>query len=154
MKKVFLSWEDIDSSMSVIVDQIKRSTFSPTSLLCIGRGGMIPGRILSDRLSITEISIIDAKMYTGIGTRTDVPKIGSVSLNVRHKNVILVDDIVDTGITMDAVYEKVNQQGPVNIKAATVVVKEHVKRLPSYFDRKAKEDEWIVFPWESEEFKS
>lgn len=152
MKKVYLKWQNIAKSINKIADNIKESGFKPDAIISIGRGGMIPARLLSDILEVKNVSMISAKLYTGIGARNSKPTIGAINTNIQDKNVLIVDDIVDTGITIDAVIDSVNKYRPSIIRIATLVVKDHVKRLPSYYDQTVKEEEWIVFPWELKEF--
>jgi len=148
MKKVYLSWDDTVKAITEISDVIKKSKFLPDMILSVGRGGMIPARLLSDLLKVSDVCMLEAKMYTGIGTRNLQPKLGTLTASVYKKKVLIVDDIVDSGLTLDAVMTMVHNQKADQIKSATIVIKDHVKRLPSYFHQTAKEDEWVVFPWE------
>jgi len=148
MKKVFLSWKEIETAIQNISEQINESGFKPDVIISVGRGGMIPARLISDYIGVSNVQLIEAKMYTGIGTRNSKPKIGTLSSSIHKKNVLIVDDIVDSGLTLDAVVEMLFGQKANSIKAATISVKEHVQRLPRYWSSKVKEEEWIVYPWE------
>jgi len=149
MKKLHLKWKDIEKSLSKITEQLKESNFKPDVIISIGRGGMVPARILSDMLGINEVTMIPAKMYTGVGTRNARPVIGSLSVSIKHKNVLVVDDIVDSGLTIEAVIDLLMKSTPAQIKTVTVAIKENATIMPSYYDMTAKEEEWVVFPWET-----
>lgn len=154
MQKLFLDELIIQKSIKSIVDQIKNSNFIPDILLSVGRGGMIPTRYISDYMLSATLSYIPAQMYTGIGTTQKQPSIGQLSIPVFQKNVLIIDDIVDSGLTVDSIINvlKINQAN--QIKVATIAVKEYVKRLPSFYSLTIKTNEWVVFPWERNEFKN
>lgn len=154
MKKVFYSWDDIEKTMDKIFDQMKESRWLPEVIISIGEGGLVPARLLADRLKRKAIiDMISAKMYTGIGERNATPKIGPLARSYTGMNVLLIDDIIDSGLTIDAVIDKLKTQRCRGIKVATLDAKEHVKRLPSYWVNTVKKEEWIVYPWEKQEFK-
>ena len=148
MKKLHLKWKDIEKSLSKMADQLKESNFKTDVIISIGRGGMVPARILADMLEVDEVTIIPAKMYTGVGTRNARPLIGNINISIKHRNVLVVDDIVDSGLTIDAVIDYLQKSTPSQIKTVTVAIKEDATVKPSYSDVVAKKEEWIVFPWE------
>lgn len=153
--KVAIPYDVIYSYLKDISDQIQKMNYKPDVLISIGRGGMIPTRILSDLLNVKEVSYITAKMYTGIDQRDNKPTIGNIILSttLTNKNILLIDDIIDSGLTVDAVYNKIKELKPLSVKVATILCKKHVSRKPSFYKCDCENDQWIVFPWELNEFK-
>ena len=153
MNYVKLSWTDIEESCKHIATQIEASKWKPDVIISVGRGGMIPSRILSDILNISDIYMYYIKLYRAINIRNQQPKVEFFSHNVENKTVLLVDDIVDSGISIEKAVEVFSIKKCQSIKTATILCKDHVIRRPTYFSKICKQDEWVVFPWECNEFK-
>ncbi len=65
---------------------------------------------------------------------------------MKGKNVLLVDDLVDQGDTIDTVSKYLHSQGPALLKTAVLFKKPWSSADPDYFLEIV--DKWIVFPWE------
>jgi hypothetical protein len=125
--------------------------YRPQALVGLLRGGVIPARIFSDCFDILlDFSALDVKLYTGINERMDEAVVGPFMGDVQGKSILVIDDIWDSGKTMEAVLEHLCNE---DVKTATLVWKDTAPRQPDYFDRVAKDGEWIVFPWETYEFQ-
>ena len=92
---------------------------------------------------------LDVKLYDGIGIKKETPIIQPFSGDVKGKKILIIDDIWDSGDTMRAVLEYLGEE---DVTTATLFWKETANTEPTYFNEKAKENEWIVFPWETYEF--
>ena len=153
MKNLFISNSVIETSINVIVNQICKSNFQPDVIACLGRGGMIPSRLMSDALGINEIAYIPARSYTGIGKKSNVT-MGNLNVPVYRKKVLLIDDILDSGNTIDLAISLLRKAECSDIKTATIVCKVSTITKPSYFNIECDNDEWIIFPWEKKEFQN
>jgi hypoxanthine phosphoribosyltransferase/NTP pyrophosphatase (non-canonical NTP hydrolase) len=152
MKKIYLGDLAFSESMRSLGEKIKQSKFKPDTLVCVGRGGMEPTRRLSDILGIKDVVFIPVSLYTGVGTRNNKPSLGTMSSSVFKKNVLLVDDIMDSGVTINTVLDALRKANVSDIKTATIYCKSHVVSKPSFYDLTSEDDEWVVFPWEENEF--
>ena len=121
------SWAEIENMMTKLNEKIKEVDNFHT-IYTVGRGGLVPARLMADRLNISEI-IIDPKK---------IPD-----------NSLFVDDIYDTGKT----YNKVMKLG----KEITYVTLYHRKKSKQpknlLFAKETEGDEYIVFPWDRLEYK-
>jgi hypoxanthine phosphoribosyltransferase len=151
---VKLSWENIEQYCSTISESIIKSKIIPDVIISIGRGGMIPARILSDKLSIKQVYMYNIKLYTGVNTRQAKPTLESFTGNVEKKNILLVDDIMDTGLTIEAVLNDIRTKRVVTSRVATLLCKKSNIRKPTFYAAESEENEWIIFPWEKKEFLS
>jgi len=125
MDKRYLSWNDIDRAISRIVASINSSEVKINAVGGLPRGGLIPAVMLSHRLSIPFVS--QAQLQTTIG------------------NILIVDDISDSGRTLKRFkFEE-------NIYTATLHWKQSSEYQPHYFWEIAYENEWIVYPWENKD---
>jgi len=151
IKYVDISWNQIDKYCDKIAEAIVKSKILPDMIVAIGRGGMIPARILSDRLGVNNVQLFTITLYKGINQRNNKPTMGSFSVDIDKKNILLVDDILDSGITIEAVINYMKSKRPTNVKTATLLCRKSNKRKPTFFAEECEDGEWIVFPWEENE---
>jgi len=152
MKYLKLDNLEISIAIADISKKIIESNYHPEVLISIGRGGMILTRYLSDILGVKEIGYLPISMYTGVKTRNNKPKIGSLNISVYKKNVLLIDDIVDTGVTIEFAIDLMRQQGASTFKTAAIICRDTITRKPSYYHMDCDSDSWVIFPWEHTEF--
>ena len=145
-KVKYVSWSAVEEAISHIAKQIKESHV-PEVVIAIVKGGLIPARVLVDALAIEEIGFIEVKFYKGIGVAGDKPSVKSIALpQIRGKSVLVVDDVVDSGRTMQLAIDIVSAHVPRSLRSAVLYVKPWSTYIPDYYH--AITDEWIIFPWE------
>ena len=114
--KIFLKWSDIQEYIEILSLKILTDYPNIDSVMGIPRGGLIPAVMISHELGIPLVI---------------------------HptKNTLVIDDINDTGYTLDkapGVYHAVLHHKPTS------------KFKPNFYAEEAGE-EWIVYPWEKED---
>jgi len=125
--------------------------YKPDCIIGLLRGGIVPARIFSDYFNIIlDFFSLDVKLYEGINKRKEKPVIGPFSYDlIKGKKILIIDDIYDSGKTMEAVLAYLSEE---NVVTATLFWKETASKKPNYYAKVAKKDEWIVFPFEKFEF--
>jgi hypoxanthine phosphoribosyltransferase len=152
MEYVPFSFEEAEFALSSIARSIQESGFHPDTIVGISRGGLVPARLLSDLLDVRDVRILIVSFYDSPGKTLREPQIPyPLPGGIRGKNVLLVDDISDTGSSMKAAMEHLLSLSPKSIKGASIHLKETSSFTPDFFF--AKSTKWIVYPWEKEEFK-
>ena len=153
MKNKKLSWKQIDTYCDKLAKQITDVNYRIDSIISIGRGGMIPARILADRLSIQSIYVMNVTLYNMHRTDTSTLKILPFNHNIEKQHILLIDDIIDSGVTLTASMDEISKRRISGMRTACLLCKETVTRKPTFYADEAKTDQWIVFPWEQSEFK-
>ena len=145
MELLTLSWDDIYNICLRLVEKIIRDNYRIDTIIGVSRGGLIPSRIFSDILDIHDIFVITAKYYKDINERLEKPviRINTDIKEIRDKNMLIIDDIADTGKTMLSLIDMLDSQ---NIKTLTLYKKSKSIFEPDYYAEES--DKWIVFPWE------
>lgn len=150
MKK--LSWDDIEKITDELAEKIKVSDFKPDYLVGIMTGGLIPLYFLAKKLNIDNILTISASSYEKDKQKelkiTYLPEI-----DLKGKNLLLIDEITETGVSLKGVSDAVvSKYQPKELKTATLGAnKDKCKFYPDFYVV-VEEGEWIVFPWEKEDF--
>jgi hypoxanthine phosphoribosyltransferase len=145
-----LTWHEYGVGVRELARQIADNEFKPEIILGIARGGLIPAGSLGYALSIKNTYLINVEYYTDVDERLDVPAILPPYLelvDLHDASILIVDDVADTGHTLQMVYEFVS--GKVGgARAAVLYKKSHSVIEPEYVWRRT--DLWINFPWSSE----
>ncbi len=150
LKFIAPSWEDIEELSYKIARQIIDKDIRIDSIVAILRGGWIPARIIADLLDIDEIGVLGIKFYKSIETRKEQPIITHpLILDIYNKNVLVVDDVADTGKSLSIAIELIRLYGPRNLYTATIYVKPKSIFTPDFYAETT--NAWIVFPWEKAE---
>jgi len=144
------TWERIYELLLDLASRIRRADFKPDVIVGVSRGGWLPARIMSDLLENPEIANVKAEFYLGVAETKGEPVITQpVSVSVKNKRVLVVDDVADTGKSLALVKEHLNEQGATEVKIATIYYKPWSIVTPDWFERKT--SDWIIFPWERKE---
>ena len=145
-----LSWTDVQGGCLHIYTNMMEVGFVPDAIIGLLRGGVVPARIFSDFFHIMmDFYAIDVKLYTGIGERNENPVIKPFNIDIAGKKILVIDDIWDSGKTMEAVLGALRGE---DVTTATLLWKESTKTKPDYYYEPVEDNQWIVFPWERYEF--
>ena len=141
------SWDDIFDMCVEGADRIDQLGINFDIIIALSRGGLVPGRLVSDLLEIRDVIVLDVKYYFGIGVKIDKPKITElVRTSITSKNVLLVDDVVDSGESIKAASEYLSSFKPKIMKIFTLNVKPKRIINPDIFIKET--SAWIIYPWE------
>lgn len=70
-----------------------------------------------------ELSFVKVASYHGAQSSGEVDEILGLTVDIRDRHVILVEDIVDTGLTMDQILKNFKQFQPASLSVASLFVK-------------------------------
>lgn len=111
----------------------------------ITRGGLVPAAIVARELDIRIVDTISIKSYNHQQQRE--PQIIKLPQDMFHENdgegILIVDDLVDTGKTLDLVRAKFPKA-----HVATVYAKPRGAPMVHTFITEVSQDTWIFFPWD------
>ena len=144
-----VEWDHVYSLLLEIADGIKESEFKADVIVGISRGGLLPARILSDLLDNTHLANIKVEFYVDIDQTKEVPVITQpVSVSVKDKRVLIVDDITDSGQSFRLVWETLAQEAA-EVKTVTIYHKPCSCFTPDIYAQET--EAWVIFPWEFRE---
>jgi hypoxanthine phosphoribosyltransferase len=144
------SWDLIYRSLLNLAEAVRESGFEPDIIVGVCRGGWLPARIMSDLLEKPNIASVTAEFYVGVAETRGKPAITqTVSVPVKDKKVLVVDDVADTGESLKLVNASLKKQGVSEIRVVTIYYKPWSKLVPDYYEKETRG--WVVFPWERKE---
>lgn len=120
------------------------------AIVAIARGGLVPAAILAREMDIRHVEVICARSYED-DVQTGVGKPRGVSLSMGSpdyiasigKEVIVVDDLADTGATFKAVKEFLPEA-----TYACLYAKNMGQSATDFFAKGYPQSTWLHFPWD------
>lgn len=154
-----LDYNELELKTEEMYKKIEVDNFVPDSILAIARGGWFPARVLSDIYSSQEIDVdiisITTKFYTTIGKTKSRPLLlQHLSQSLFDQAILIVDDVSDSGETLNFVKGYAKHMGAREVKVACVFYKPKTIVMPDYYVGEVPNDTWIVFPYERRETKT
>jgi len=144
------SWDQIYELLIGLTDKIKKDHYKPDLIVGICRGGWPPARVLSDLLDNPNLVNVRVEFYVDIKKTAEEPRIiQPISVSVKGKKVLVVDDVADSGKSLKLVREHLLEKGASDVRICTLYHKPWSIIVPEYSMRKTKA--WIIFPWERRE---
>jgi len=146
MKEMRLSWRKFELLTDKLCRKIKKNKENFDNIICIATGGLILGKLLSEKLNLP-LGIISMKAYDDRKfKKLRFDKHISSTERVRG-NVLLIDDIADSGISLKTASSYLsNYKGIKKVKTATLFNKPSSSLIPDYFIKET--SAWVVFPYE------
>ena len=145
-KTKYFGTEDLIDSLNKIFEQIENSNWTPEVIISINRGGCVPGIYLSHRLNLNH-KVIDIQFRDS----NRPPDLKMVKQKIKKfDNILLVDDINDSGKTLKTIYDLINAYSK-NIYNATLIYNQESNIKTDFYGKiisRSKDKNWYVFPWE------
>lgn len=139
--KLYINWDNFHRDVLELAAKIKAAG-SFKRIIAISRGGLIPAGILAYELGIRNCDVINMSTYDGEAKRHDADIEISPMLNNVDAQTLIVDDLADSGRTLQILHRQYPQATRVCVYAkpqGTAHADIFAKALP---------DRWVVFPWD------
>ncbi|MCY3983095.1 MAG: xanthine phosphoribosyltransferase [Roseovarius sp.] len=142
-----VSWEQLHRDVRALAWRLQGEAPGGNvwnAVVAITRGGMAPAMIVARELDIRTIDTICVKSYDHQSQSAPIViKSPEKSLVGDGSGILLIDDLVDTGRTLEVV-RKVMPKAHV----ATVYAKPMGRNQVDTFITEVSQDTWIYFPWD------
>ena len=124
--RVLLSEEEVDKRIKEIADQINKDyEGKEVHLICILKGGVFFTCELAKRLTVpVTLDFMSVSSY-GSGTQSSgvVKIVKDLDQPLEGKNVLIVEDIIDSGRTLSYLIEILKKRGPKSLRLCTLLDK-------------------------------
>lgn len=177
MKKVYVSWNDVQRQAQEIIRQMYLDNWQPDYIVGITRGGLVPANLISQYLDVTMYAL-QVRLRDGVDDDTESnlwmaedafgyrhnDQGQGYSDSVERKNILIVDDINDSGATLNWIRQDWQKSclpnDPAwagiwggNVRIATLYdnetsASEVLVNYTAETVNKHNDPQWIVFPWE------
>lgn len=161
MKKVYVSWNDVQRQVQELIRQMWKDGWTPDYVVGITRGGLTPANLISQYLGCRMETI---KVSLREGEDNCESNLWMAEDAFNGKKILIVDDINDSGATLSWIHkdwpsgcfptdEKWNSIWGNTVRVAVLYDNEASKStLDTDYSaeniNKVEDPCWIVFPWE------
>ena len=159
MASLHVSWDQYHTLTERLALAVHESGFEFNQIICIARGGLRVGDTLS-RIFKLPLAVISTQSYGGEAGkergRLTVAKHMTMTTPTLGDRVLLVDDLVDSGATLDVVKQHLLDTYPAitDIRTAVLWYKACSACVPDYHVHFLAESPWIHQPFEPYELMS
>ena len=141
-----VSWDQFHRDARALAWRLAGSNGQWKAIVCITRGGLVPAAIIARELGIRVIetvSIASYHDYTSQGELAVLKEVSPPLLENDGRDVLIVDDLTDTGKTAAQVRAMLPRA-----HFAAVYAKPKGRPMVDTFITEVSQDTWIYFPWD------
>jgi len=142
MYKIYYAYEEFREDLKVLTEKIDQPF---DAILGIARGGLAMAQMLGEYYELREVYAINTIGYDGT-EKKDAVEVFNIPDLKSAKQVLIVDDIVDSGDTLVEILKVLNHQyADVTFLTASLFYKPTAKLRPTWYVKEPKG--WIDFFW-------
>ena len=143
------NWEYIYGLCRNVSNEVKRADFEPDVVVALARGGWFAGRCICDFLGLDDLTSLKMEHYVGAAEKSGEPTIRypMPEGSVEDKNVLIIDDIADTGGSIRRAEEYVEERDAGEIRTATLQLLGTSEFQPDFVGERLEQWTWVVYPW-------
>ncbi|GAB3267394.1 phosphoribosyltransferase [Kineosporia babensis] len=146
-----LTWDLFGEASRDLAQGIADSGFRPDMVIAVARGGLLPAGAISYALGVKAAGTLNVEFYSDIEETLPDPVLLEPLLDtaaIVGKRLLVVDDVADSGRTLDLVLDLLRNHHPDEVRSAVLYTKPRTIVQPDYYWRST--DLWINFPWSTQ----
>jgi hypoxanthine phosphoribosyltransferase len=124
--QLFIPYEKIRATVEKMAESMSRDLAGKKPLfVCILNGSFMFAAELFKRIDLveTEISFVKLASYNGDQTTGEVKQLIGLNEKIEGRTVVVLEDIVDSGLTIDHIHEQLQHLNPREVIIATLLLK-------------------------------
>ena len=123
--EVFIPETEISAIVHSMANQINNSGVKDPLFIAVMNGAFLFAADVMRKITISnaEISFIKLSSYEGTETTGKVDELIGISDDISGRNIIVLEDIIDTGITLEKIISLLKKEEVADIKVATLLFK-------------------------------
>lgn len=122
----YISHEQIEDRVKLIADQLRKDLVGKNPIfLCVLNGAFVFAADLIREINLTDskIQFVKYSSYEGTHSTGTVKQILGLKEDVEGKDIIIIEDIVDTGLTAVQMIDDLKKKNPASVRFVTLLHK-------------------------------
>lgn len=139
--KTSIPEKEILKKVKAVADRINHDMADKNPLLlAVLNGSFVFAADLMRMINIpSEISFVKLESYAGTSTTGKVTEVLSLTTDITNRHVIVVEDIVESGLTMQRMLDTLNKHNPASVEICTLLLKPKRLTVPLHIEYVAME---------------
>ncbi|WP_116089635.1 phosphoribosyltransferase [Sphingomonas crusticola] len=147
----YIPYADFVDDVQAVAAALQEDGWKPDHIVGIGRGGLVPAAYLSHR---TGISLLSVDYSSGVPSFAEELMAKLAAATGEGRTILLVDDINDSGGTIEALRKSLVDHGAIAERVRVAVLIDNLRSAArvNYRSRtidRSSDKRWFVFPWEA-----
>lgn len=139
--ELFISQQEIESAIDKIAVKISEDLAGKDPLfVCVLNGSFMYASELMKRVNIpSEVTFVKVSSYQGAQSTGVVKEVLGLQEDIKGRTIVIVEDIIDTGYTMEMMLKQLSEKQPAEIKVSTLLLKPKALKVDLQIDYAAME---------------
>jgi hypoxanthine phosphoribosyltransferase len=145
-----VTWDEVVEWARGLARRIEESGWRPDLIVAVARGGFVPARLLCDFLDVTNLLSVQSQHWVEAARAAEKAILKfPYKVEASGLNVLVVDDIVDTGETLALARDFISREwGPREVRIAALQWISSVAKIkPDYYYLEVRDWVWFQYPW-------
>ena len=123
--EIFITETEISAIVHSMANEINNSVIKDPLFIAVLNGSFLFAADIMRKITIPncEISFIKLSSYLGTESTGEVNELIGLGKNIRNRNIVILEDIIDTGITLEKIISLLEKEEVADIKIATLLFK-------------------------------
>jgi hypoxanthine phosphoribosyltransferase len=140
-----VSWKQLHTLTYQLAKKIEKDNKKIDLIVGVARGGLTISHIVSDFLQLS-VASFTISSYKDLQQQELSDISYQVGGHLKNMNILLVDDVSDTGKTFIRGIEHLKEMGAQHVITGSVFIKPWTQFVPDYYAKSV--NDWIVFPFD------
>ena len=146
--KQYISEVEIINIVSDIANKINASNTKKPLFIAVLNGSFLFAADIMRKITIpnVEISFVKLSSYEGMKSSGEIRKLIGINSDISSRNIIILEDIVDTGNTLEKIIDILTKKKVGSIKVATLLFKPEAYKKDIHIDYigKSIENDFVI----------
>ncbi|WP_457745197.1 phosphoribosyltransferase [Sulfurimonas sp.] len=148
--KYYYSYDAFKNDTNELIKRVK--PYQAQTILAIARGGLTLSHCMAEGLEIRDVQSIRTELYDKDCKRSELTLFGECLFQEHITKVLVVDDIADSGETLDFIMKYLRKNFPqIEFQSCSLFYKKTSVYEPDFWINEA--SKWIEFFWEKDFIK-
>lgn len=129
--KKYISSQEIDAAVKIVADNLNEKYADKSNVLfvCVLNGAFMYTSDLIKKITFDcEVTFIKYASYEGMSSTGNLTSLIGLNEDIKGREIILIDDIVDTGITLESIKKILLDSGAASVDITAFIYKPHTSK--------------------------